>query len=272
MQTAEPRYRKAYLEKIRALRLLDDDFMKMVFDDNKEATALLLNVFFDRYDMQVLSVTAQSEIKSVVGRSVRFDIYAIDSDGCHYDIEIQRSDYGAGERRARYNSSMLDTKLLKSGQSTDALADTYVIFITEHDVRGKGRPIYRYDRMDTETYEAFDDGSHIIYVNGAYRNDTTRIGKLMHDFRCVNADDMHHPALAEKMRYYKETEGGIGTMCKAFEEVYTEAKQEGQLLERTALALRMLEKGNTIHEVADLLGITTDEVCQLIRTAPTEQP
>jgi len=41
----------------------------------------------------------------------------------------------------------------------------------------------------------FDDGAHILYVNGKYRGES-EIGKLMHDFSCTNADDMnffHNP-------------------------------------------------------------------------------
>ena len=48
--------------------------------------------------------------------------------------------------------------------------ETYVIFITEHDVTGKGEPIYRVERKILETDEFFDDGSHILYVNGAEKS------------------------------------------------------------------------------------------------------
>ncbi len=87
--------------RIHGLRLLDDDFMTMVFDNSPEATELLLNVFFERNDMKVLRVVSQRELKNPIGRSVRLDIYADDSEGQHYDIEIQRQNRGAGERRVR---------------------------------------------------------------------------------------------------------------------------------------------------------------------------
>ena len=38
----------------------------------------------------------------------------------------------------------------------------------------------------------FVDGSHIIYVNGSYKNDSDPVGKLMHDFRCTNPEDMFY--------------------------------------------------------------------------------
>ncbi len=89
---------------------MDDDFIKLVFDDDSEAMELLLNVLLDRYDMKVLSVDTQHEAKNPNGRSVQFDIYAVDSTGKHYDIEIQRSDSGAVKRRARSYNSMFDSR------------------------------------------------------------------------------------------------------------------------------------------------------------------
>ncbi len=45
-------------------RLLDDYFMKLVFNENIKATTLLLNVLFSRTDMEVSKVTASHEIKN----------------------------------------------------------------------------------------------------------------------------------------------------------------------------------------------------------------
>lgn len=250
-------------QRIRGLRLLDDDFMKMVFDNNAEATELLLNVFFDRNDMKVLSVVSQREIKNPNGRSVRLDIYAVDADGRHYDIEIQRQDRGAGVRRARFNSSLLDSKLLQSGGNPEELPDAYVIFITENDIRRQNRPIYRFERMDIDTHELLGDGSHILYVNGAYKNND-RIGQLMHDFRCVEADDMNNKVLADRVRYFKETEGGRDEMCKVMEEMRNEASAEAVRRTHSKIALKMLKKGESIEAIADFLEITVEEVADLI--------
>lgn len=49
--------------------------------------------------------------------------------------------------------------------------ESYVIFITEKDVIGRGQAIYSVNRYFEDTKELFDDGNHIIYVNGAYKND-----------------------------------------------------------------------------------------------------
>ena len=57
-------------------------------------------------------------------------------------------------------------------------------------------------------YKQFDDGEHIIYVNGSDKNASTELGKLMHDFFCTSPDDMHYKELANKVRYFKEDEKG----------------------------------------------------------------
>ena len=41
---------------------------------------------------------------------------------------------GAGAKRARRNSSLLDAHILKPGEDTEDIPDSYVIFITENDV------------------------------------------------------------------------------------------------------------------------------------------
>ncbi len=252
-------------QRLRGLRLLDDDFMRMVFDDNAEATELLLNVFLNRNDMKVLRVSSQKEMKNPNGRSVRLDIYAMDAEGRHYDIEIQRQDRGAGERRARFNSSMLDTRLLQSGQNPETMPDSYVIFITENDVRRQNRPIYCFHRRDDETNELFDDGSHIIYVNGAYKDEESRIGRLMHDFRCVEADDMHHRVLADRVRYFKETEGGRAVMCKVMEDMRNEAINAEKI--RTILA--MIEKGLDMELIAEIYEMSVEEIEVLLQSQNT---
>ena len=146
------------------------------------------------------------------------DIYAKDTAGKRYNIEVQREDKGAGAKRARYNSSILDVNSLLAGEEWGCLPETYVIFITENDVLGGNEAIYHVERVIKETGNDFFDGAHILYVNGAYRDDSP-IGKLMHDFSCKNPDDMYFKILADKTRYYKEDAKGVAAMCKIMEEL-----------------------------------------------------
>lgn len=129
--------------------------------------------------------------------------------GPRTDIEVQRADKGASVRRARFHSSVIDRTLLEKGEDFDALVDTYVIFITEHDKYGAGLPLYHVERTVTELqHTTFGDGAHIIYVNGAFRDLEHPVGRLMHDMNCTDPNKMLNPLLAKEVRYLKETEGG----------------------------------------------------------------
>ncbi len=63
---------------------------------------------------------------------------------------------------------MMDASLLKKSEDFDKLPETWVIFITENDVMGKGLSLYSIERCFLETEERFENDSHILYVNGAY--------------------------------------------------------------------------------------------------------
>lgn len=140
------------------------------------------------------------------------------------------------------------------------LPETYVIFITENDVIGKGKAIYPIERYITGTGEKFDDGSHILYVNGVYRDDS-QVGKLMHEFSCTNPDDMHFGVLAERVRFFKESKEGVAIMCRSMEEMRNQSLREGKTETMKAVALRMLQAGKyALEEIADISGLPLDEV------------
>lgn len=209
-------WKKALLDElIDNLTLFDDALMTLVFDGNKKAAELVLRIVLERDDITVKEVKSQFELQNsqVEGRNVRLDIWAQDSTGREFDIEIQKANAGAELRRARFNSSMLDSRMLREGQEFKELRDSYVIFLTQKDVIGAGCPLYHIDRMIAETGKSAGDGSHILYVNGAYQGDDP-VGRLVHDFRCKNASEMYYEALYQGVQHFKEIPERKGTMSE----------------------------------------------------------
>lgn len=261
------------LQKIKELRLMDDDFFSEALDGKTEAVEYILNTVLERDDIKVKSTKAQVEYKSATKRSIKLDIQAEDVNGRLMDIEIQRSDRGSGVRRARFHSSMIDRSLLSKGDDFEDLVDTYVIFITEKDKFGMGIPLYHIERKISEMDNAlFGDGAHILYVNGEYRNLEHPVGSLMHDFNCKDAKDMVNPLLAEEVRYLKETEGGLSQMSRILEEMRNEVaeiakaegKAEGNHEKAVNTALKMIARGrDSIEEVAEITGLSLEEVRKL---------
>ena len=244
------------LQRLRGFRLLDDDFLTKCFEGDTASIELVLQIVLEKPDLKVLDVRTQVFVENLLNRSVRLDILATDSTGAKLNVEVQRSDKGAGRKRARYNSSMMDANLLKKGEDFDKLPETWVIFITENDVMGKGLPLYPIERCFLGTGERFEDGSHILYVNGAYRGDTP-IGKLMHDFSCTDAADMYYGTLADRVRFFKESKEGIEIMCRAMEDMRNQTLKEGM----TNVAKKMLEDGTiTLEKIAEFVGLSVEEV------------
>ena len=255
------------LRRIQNFRLMDDDFMTKCFEGDPQYIELVLRIILEMPNLKVIHVRTQVFVENLLNRSVRLDIVAVDSKGRRMNVEIQRSDSGAGWKRARYNSSMMDINLLEKGDKFDDLPEVWVIFITEHDVIGEGKPLYRIERCLVDTGKVIQDGSHILYVNGAYRGDTP-LGKLMHDFSCKNPAEMNYKELADRVRFFKESKEGVAIMCKAIEDMRRQERQEGfeegKGENMKEVALRMLRAGKyALDEISDMSGLPLDEIQSL---------
>ena len=281
-QNKDEEFRKRNLERIKRLRLMDDDFFRVCFKDDKEGAQFILRIILDKKDLVVTNMRTQHSIRNLQGHSVILDVFATDSERRMYNIEVQRSDTGASPKRARYLSSMIDANYFRPSEDYVGIPQTYVIFITENDVLRENRPIYHIERVITESGNRFNDEAHIVYVNASYNEDTA-LGRLMHDFRCADPGDMIYPELREKTIPFKEDEKEAPKMSEIWEEVRregiaegielareeiekakaeAEAKAEAQARERaTKTALRMIKRGNlSVEEIAEYTGLTEDEV------------
>lgn len=256
------------LQRLRGLRPIDDDFMRCLFKDNIPLAELVLRIITEKPDLIITDCETQKDMKRLVGaRSVCLDAYGTDSTGKRYDLEVQRQDRGADPHRARYHASVMDIENLHSGQEFKELPDTYIIFILEKDFYGQGKAVYPIERINLATGKAFEDGEHILYVNGEYRGDSD-IGKLMHDFNCMRADDMNFELMAERTRYLKENPKGVQEMCKIMEDMRNESLKEGikkgikEGMKETAL--RMLDAGKyALEEIVNISGLSLEEINQL---------
>lgn len=251
------------LARIQALRLMDDDFMTVVFSGDNETTEFLLRILLSRDDLHVKSCMTQKEKRNLFGRSVRLDIVAEDTSGKIYNVEVQRADKGADARRVRYNLAMLDSHTLKKKDDFSALPETYIIFITENDFYELGKPFYKIRKVVEEADLPFDDGCNIIYVNGAYRGEDA-IGRLMHDFSTSNADNMYYSNIAEKVRFHKQQSKGVESMCRIFEEYGNERAAEAKNEAKTEFAESLLKDGTMpVEKIAAISGLPLAKVKQI---------
>ena len=270
----------AMLERVKKLRLIDDEMMTVVFSGDKKATELLIRILLNRNDLTVTKSMTQIEKHNLFGRSVKLDVVAEDIFKTEYNIEIQRADEGADPRRIRYHQAMLDSHTLKHNQKFKDLPNLYIIFILEHDLFEKGEAVYHVKRtLDIKDEDGnnlpFDDGCNIMYINGDYRGDNP-LGKLMHDFSTPNADDMYFDELASKVRFHKQDEQGVQMASKIVEEYgdiraaealkigIQQGIQQGEERKAIEAARSFYENGVSIELIAKSLKMTEEQVQKII--------
>ena len=219
--------------------LFSDLVMNFVFDHNLTVVEKMLRIILGKDDIFLREAAIQNVKTNLLGRSVIFDILAIDKQGNRYNIEMQRGNHLDLRKRSRYHASMMDFGSLEKGdRSKDPfrkLPDTYVIFITEIDYLQKGRPVYfvKPTILDSEN-EIFDNGITYVFVNGAYDNTATDLGKLIHDLKTGNPDNMYHTFLADAVKSkYKEIKEGNQSMWEYIQDVFPDQFRQ---LEQAAMA------------------------------------
>ena len=255
-QELDIRYEK-YKSIIAELTIMSDIFMRNVLK-KQACTEYLLQVIMGRDDLQIKEQILQKDYKNLQGRSAVLDCVACDREKKRYNVEIQQESEGASAKRARYHSALMDMNILESGQGVNELPGSYIIFITREDVLGYGLPIYHIDRRIKEVKEDFPDETHIIYVNVKLENEKTKLGRLMHDLQCKNADEMYSEILAERVRELKETPEGVEDMCREMDEIYQEGievgekcgKKQGEMKAKKETAVTLSEMGMTVKKIA----------------------
>lgn len=260
-ENLEERYER-YRSILKDLTIMSDVFMRNVLKQ-RACTEYVLQVIMDRKDLWVVDQVLQKDYKNLQGRSAILDCVVRDADGNQFDVEIQQEKEGASPRRARYHSGLMDMNTLNPGENFEKLPETYVIFITRKDVLGYELPIYHIGRSIKENDEDFKDGSHIIYVNSANREDT-ELGKLMHDLNCKNATDMYNKILAKRVYELKETQEGVELMCKEMDQIYREGEacgeKRGEMKKAFEIAITLFEMGEPVERIAQAVKVSTELV------------
>nr|WP_202898606.1 hypothetical protein [[Eubacterium] cellulosolvens] len=72
----------------------------------------------------------------------------------------------------------------------------------------------------------YNENKEIDTHSNCVAEDMMLIGKLAHDFNCMNPELIYFKPLADGIRHFKETEEGRGNMCEAFEKLAEKVADE----------------------------------------------
>ena len=250
-----------YKKSIAQFSLMDDTFMAVVFGNELQLSEMLLHTIMGNDKIRVITSTGQYAIKNLQGHSSTLDIFCQDELGRYFNVEVQRASSGAVPQRARYHLGMIDSKHFPAGvKDYSLLKDAYVIFITETDVLGGGLLKYDIKRVIAQNGQDFNDGSHIIYVNGEKRYDKNALSMLMHDFFCKDAKDTKNAVLADRVRHFKEEESGVEEMCEIMQKLADEAAEKAAYKNSVKIAENLLEAGASVDLVVQGTKLPREEV------------
>ena len=253
-------------EEIAKMTLMNNDFMNLALEDNIPCVEEILRVILEKQDLVVKTARTQKFFQGFK-RSIYLDVFAEDSNGVLYNIEIQQANEGADPRRARFHTGMVDVHNLKAGQDFKELPECYVIFITLNDVLGMNQAIYTIHKYIDGSMKSFDDGSHLIYINGSAKDDGTEVGKLVHDLRCSKADEMFFPRLAARVKFLKEDEKGVKIVSDYFAKREAKAVKEAEKKAQERMVVNFIRLGKLpLEEIAKCSGLTVKKVQMLANT------
>ena len=279
-----------YRDLVGRLTLLDDIYMKVFFRDNIECTEYVLRIILGKPNLSVKSVSVDHVIPSIGTKSVRLDVYAEDSEGKKYDIEMQNVPEPSITKRARYYASAMALSSLGKGEGYGAMRETYVVFVCNYDPFGKGLLLYTGEMMcNQDTSISIYDGCRLAYVNCAKSDESTELGRLVHDIRCSDYASMHNEVLAKHTKSVKSTlqedkrnmimtvteelrqeaikEGLREGREKGRKEGRREGRREGRKDVQVESAGRMLQAGISVKDIAKYLGMTIEEVEEIVASA-----
>ena len=267
-----------YENMIREGCLMDDYVFVAAMDGQPELIAEIIETVTDIQVDEVLEMTVQRTLPNPVGRELKLDVYVRDKRGNLFNVEVQNSDAGAVPQRARYHSALLDTTHLPKSAEFKNLGETYVIFLTKHDIIGLGELIYYIDRTVWTRLEflnedtvwkvprgIFPDGAHIIYVNGEKEDLGSKLGCLVHDLKQVDPNNMI-TSLRDRMQYLKQAEGGQGMMSDKFRSYFKEELEQGREEGRESAFFDAVNAGEmTAAGAAKLCNMTEEEFLRKLK-------
>ena len=204
----------------RSLRPIDDTLFRTMAKDNIPLVEHIVRVTLNRDDISILKVNTQDDIHLFdKGHSVILDCLAVDKEGTYYDIEVQASKKGDEVKRARYISSMIDSRyaLGKGISSYNEIKSQIVLFLMEEDIFDRGKQLYKFKRIEEESKLPLDDGSLIIYVN-AKNKGREELDNLMQSLVSSNYLEMKDNVIRGCTMYYKTTVEGEDHVCDAVQQ------------------------------------------------------
>lgn len=216
-------------KKVQQFNMTSDVFCGKVLED-RSACEEVIRIILDEPGFTVKEVKAQYSIRNIENRSVILDILAEDMSGKLVNIEMQIRNDGDNQRRVRYYQASIDMSCLEKGVPYEELPDLYLIFITEKDFFAHKLGIYYVERRLKNIGNTVDNGIHEIYANLECECSNEKINELLSYMKKSDSSYQTEtfPNVVRRVKFFKEKEKGVESMCRILEEERNEGREEGR--------------------------------------------
>ena len=262
---------------------ITDDFIFSRVMRNKRLCRTLLEMILKVKIGKIKFLTSHHAIRVEPNtKGIIMDVYLKDENRV-INVEMQTSNQGDLARRARYYQAAADIDSTPKGSEYEDLKQNYVIFICTFDLFHKGKPSYTFQNLCLEHGEPIylDDGTTKIFLNTTSKDlDNLDLElRLFYDYMKGNNAQTNFTkeldATISRMKQEKEERNMYLTYTSRMMEFRRDGYEEGisigltQGIERgtykTKLetAKKLLARGDSPAEIADLLSLSVSQVQEL---------
>lgn len=123
--------------------------------------------------------------------------------------------------------------------------------------------LYTIKRYVEQTNKQFADGSNIIYVNTG-KTDDTALGKLIHDLKCVDPEQMYYEVLRQETKIGKNDRERMKKMSSIVDEIRADGIKVGEErgIEKNILdtAKKMIKENLDISLIEKITGLSKETI------------
>jgi len=262
---------------------ITNDFMfGTVFRDKVKCKELLQRILKIKLT-EIEVVEPQKMMKTtLIGKGIRIDVYAKDSEGNVYDIEMQTTEEIDLHLRTRYYHSEMDSYQIRAGQKYFNLKQSVVIFICTFDPFIDDRSIYTFETICKENKElvlADKRRTYFVNINGNREGISEDTTKLLDYFKTGQPTDPYTENIQNQVEIIREDEDwreNYMTIEMKMDQKYEQGREigrsegiqlgrsEGEISKERELIIKWLQKGKSLAEIAEDLDQSEEYVKSLI--------
>ena len=204
--------------------LMDDTFMTVAFDGDRDAVGLLVSIVLNR-KINISYVQTQKTVVNSEGKKIIMDVFAMDDEDNVYVIEFENNPNRAAYPRLEYYKDMVSNIVVQFGTPYSKIRKRYVICFTRGDAAKTGQAVSQTVTKWKDTDKGPESYGVIIYVNVKKNEGDEPIAVLNRDLVQRDFRKIKYRELRECCRRVKEGEGKK-IMCDKIRQMQATIREE----------------------------------------------